>query len=91
MYALYNKIPLREIIEIILKHPPSSDFEPIKKELDSQVGDHRLSETEVEIFLEILAHRLDCRLLEMINDFVVVKEFIFEKWIDSTSIILKWN
>lgn len=91
MYLLYNQIPLKHIVEIILKHSVGLDFEMIKTELTQNVKNHHFTEEEIEIFVEVLAHHLDCRLLEMINDFVVVKEFIFEKWIDSTSVILKWN
>lgn len=103
LYDVYNKFPLQEMISSILSVPSNLDYsEKLNIEVEDRFSDvlddfdyddpniHRFFE-EMELFLDNLAILIDENISRKLKPTFNYEEYVFEKWIDNTSILLKWR
>lgn len=92
MADVYQKFPLKDMIQVILSVNQFISYnDTIWFELESRLaGDMDTVDTNVlELFFETLAFQLDEHVRRFVPYGVDTSEYIFDKWVDSTTILLK--
>lgn len=102
-YNLYNKFPLTEIISCILIDGRNGFNEylwdatvervyeiPSDQQVDFFGNDTYIKQEDLSNFYEILTWTLDSHIDLYLPYGVSGERYLFEKWVNSTAVLLKW-
>lgn len=93
MYSVYRDFPLQDIIQCILLERPDCDLDGTDRiwcEFESRLGvktfDHDLD--AIDLMFETMIHDIDEYIRWKAPEHAKDKNFVFEKWTNSVSVLL---
>jgi len=95
MQYLYVRFPVRDLIATILSinqyigYNESMWFEMERRFSDALFNDPRFDPNTLELFFETMAYAMDAHIRERVPSSIDMSEYIFDKWVDATSIMMK--
>jgi hypothetical protein len=92
MAGIYKRFPLKDMIQVILSVNQYISYnDTIWFEVESRMaGDmEHIDFNVLELFFETLAFGVDEHIRRFLPDYIDQSEYIFDKWVDSTTILLR--